>query len=37
MNGYADISGNVAGIGGNLTVTGTTTFNGGTITMGDCS
>ena len=25
------------GIGGNLTVTGTTTFNGGTITMGDAA
>jgi cytoskeletal protein CcmA (bactofilin family) len=29
-------TGNV-GIGGNLTVTGTTTFNGGTITMGDAA
>jgi hypothetical protein len=24
-------------VGGNLTVTGTTTFNGGTITMGDAA
>ena len=29
-------TGNV-GVGGNLTVTGTTTFNGGTITMGDAA
>ena len=33
MNGNADISGNL----GNLTVTGTTTFNGGTITLGDAA
>ena len=38
-DGYIDsitTTGNV-GIGGNLTVTGTTTFNGGTITMGDAA
>ena len=35
INGNVDISGNL-GIGGNLTnVTGTTTFNGGTLTLGD--
>jgi len=38
-NAYIDsitTTGNV-GVGGNLTVTGTTTFNGGTITLGDAA
>ena len=34
MNGNADISGNL-GVGCNLTVTVTTKFNGGTITIGE--
>ena len=34
--GAATFAGNV-GVGGNLTVTGTSTFNGGTITLGDAA